>query len=136
MKYRRFGRTNFQVSEVAYGLWGMSGWSGSDDQESLQSMQMAVDLGCNFFDTAWAYGDGKSDSFLGQIIARNRRNRLYAASKIPPKNLQWPASPKYKYQDVFSSDHVFKYARLDYICAGVQLLSDVDTRISFPISAR
>jgi aryl-alcohol dehydrogenase-like predicted oxidoreductase len=112
MKYRRFGRTNFQVSEVAYGLWGMSGWSGSDDQESLQSMQMAVDLGCNFFDTAWAYGDGKSDSFLGQIIARNRGKRLYAASKIPPKNLQWPASPKYKYQDVFSSDHVFKYARL------------------------
>src|ERR1041385_8658872 len=98
MKYRRFGRTNFQVSEVAYGLWGMSGWSGSDDQESLQSMQMAGDLGCNFFYISWAYGGGKSGSFLTQLIA--------------PKNLQWPASPKYKYQDVFPSDHVFKYARL------------------------
>ena len=112
MKYRRFGRTNFEVSEVAYGLWGMSGWSGSDDQESLQSMQLAIDQGCNFFDTAWAYGDGKSDGFLGQIISRNPGKRLYAASKIPPKNLQWPALPKYKYRDVFSSDHVFKYARL------------------------
>ena len=111
MKYRRFGRTNFEVSEVAYGLWGMSGWSGSDDQESLQSMQLAVNQGCNFFDTAWAYGDGKSDGFLGQVVARNPGKRLYAASKIPPKNLQWPASPKYKYGDVFSSDHVLKYAR-------------------------
>ncbi|PYS27269.1 MAG: aldo/keto reductase, partial [Acidobacteria bacterium] len=52
MKYRRFGRTNWEVSEVGYGMWGMGGWSGSDDEESLQSLQHAVDLGCNFFDTA------------------------------------------------------------------------------------
>jgi aryl-alcohol dehydrogenase-like predicted oxidoreductase len=111
MKYRRFGRTGFEVGDIAYGLWGMSGWSGSDDKESLASLQLAVDLGCNFFDTAWAYGDGKSDGLLGQILARNRGKRLYAASKIPPLNLQWPASPKSSYREVFPRGHVLKYAR-------------------------
>ena len=112
MKYRKLGRTNFEVSDIGYGLWGMSGWSGSDDEESLKAMQLAVDLGCNFFDTAWAYGDGKSDGFLGEIMERNKGKRLYAASKIPPKNLKWPASAKDKYGDVFPADHVFKYADL------------------------
>lgn len=110
MKYRKLGRTGFDVSEMAYGLWGMSGWSGSEDSESLQSLQLAVDLGCNFFDSAWAYGGGKSDGLLGKTIAGNPGKRLYAASKIPPKNERWPALPKYKYHDVFPPDHVFKYA--------------------------
>jgi aryl-alcohol dehydrogenase-like predicted oxidoreductase len=112
MKYRKLGRTGFEVSEIAHGLWGMSGWSGSDDRESLAAMQLAVDQGCNFFDTAWAYGEGKSDGLLGEIMARNAGKRLYAASKIPPSNDRWPALPEYKYSDVFSSDHVFKYADL------------------------
>ncbi len=112
MKYRELGRTGFEVSEIAYGLWGMSGWSGSNDNESLESLQLAVDLGCNFFDTAWAYGEGKSDGLLGQILARNRNKRLYAASKVPPMNQKWPALPKFKYQDVFPANHVFKHARL------------------------
>ena len=112
MKYRRLGRTNFEVADIAHGLWGMSGWSGSDDRESLAAMQLAIDLGCNFFDTAWAYGDGKSDGLLGEIMSRNQGKRIYAASKIPPKNLKWPASPKDKLRDVFPADHVFKYAKL------------------------
>jgi aryl-alcohol dehydrogenase-like predicted oxidoreductase len=112
MKYRKFGGTGFQVSEIAPGLWGMSGWSGSQDEESLQALQFAVDLGCNFFDTAWAYGNGKSDGLLGQILARNAGKRLYAASKIPPMNLKWPASRKDKYADVFPAGHVFKHADL------------------------
>ncbi len=112
MKYRKLGRTEFEVSDIGYGLWGMSGWSGSDDSESLSSMQLSVDLGCNFFDTAWAYGDGKSDGLLGEVMQRNSGKRLYAASKIPPANLQWPALPSYKYSDVFSAQHVFKYADL------------------------
>jgi aryl-alcohol dehydrogenase-like predicted oxidoreductase len=110
MKYRTLGRTGFEVGEMAYGLWGMSGWSGSNDQESLGSLQLSVDQGCNFFDTAWAYGEGKSDGLLGDTIARNPGKRLYAASKIPPANDKWPALPEYKYNDVFSPQHVFKYA--------------------------
>jgi aryl-alcohol dehydrogenase-like predicted oxidoreductase len=112
MQYRKLGRTGFEISEIAHGLWGMSGWTGSNDQESLAAMQLAVDLGCNFFDTAWAYGEGKSDSLLGEIMARNSKKRIYAASKIPPANDKWPALPSYKYRDVFSADHVFKYADL------------------------
>jgi aryl-alcohol dehydrogenase-like predicted oxidoreductase len=110
MKYRKLGRTGLEVSEIAHGLWGMSGWSGSEDEQSLQALQLAVDLGCNFFDTAWAYGEGKSDGLLGQILARNKAKRLYAASKIPPMNLKWPPSPNDRYQDVFPAEHVFKYA--------------------------
>jgi aryl-alcohol dehydrogenase-like predicted oxidoreductase len=115
MKYRTLGRTGFEVSEMAHGLWGMSGWSGSDDRESLDALQLATDLGCNFFDTAWAYGDGKSDGLLGEILSRNPSppnpaSRLFAASKIPPLNGKWPATPAYKYQDVFPAAHVFKHA--------------------------
>jgi aryl-alcohol dehydrogenase-like predicted oxidoreductase len=111
MKYRILGRTGFEVSDIAYGMWGMSGWSESDDEESRQAIQLAIDLGCNFFDTAWAYGNGKSDGLLGEAIAKNKGKRIYAASKIPPKNLKWPASPKDKYADVFPADHVFKYSQ-------------------------
>ena len=117
MKYRKLGRTGYEVSEMAHGLWGMSGWSGSEDQESLDALQLASDLGCNFFDTAWAYGQGKSDGLLGEILSRNPSppnpaKRLYAASKIPPLNGKWPARSAYKYQDVFPADHVFKHTDL------------------------
>ena len=112
MKYRKLGRTGFEVSDIAHGLWGMSGWSGSEDRQSLEALQLAVDLGCNFFDTAWAYGDGNSDGLLGKVMAQNPGKRIYAASKIPPKNLQWPASPKDSYTDVFPADHVFHYTDL------------------------
>ncbi len=117
MKYRKLGRTGYEVSEMAHGLWGMSGWSGSEDQESLDALQLATDQGCNFFDTAWAYGQGKSDGLLGEILSRNASppnpaKRLYAASKIPPLNGKWPARSAYKYQDVFPADHVFKHTDL------------------------
>ena len=112
MKYRKLGRTRFDVSDVAHGLWGMSGWSGSDDDESLNALQLAADLGCNFFDSAWAYGDGKSDGLLGETIAKNKGKRLFTASKIPPMNGMWPALPKYKYRDVFPAEHVFRYTDL------------------------
>jgi aryl-alcohol dehydrogenase-like predicted oxidoreductase len=112
MRYRKFGRTAIEISDIAPGLWGMGGWSGSDDKQSLEALQLSVDLGCNFFDTAWAYGEGKSDGLLGQTIAKNKGKRLYAASKIPPKNERWPAQPGYEYRDVFPPDHVFKYANL------------------------
>jgi aryl-alcohol dehydrogenase-like predicted oxidoreductase len=111
MKYRTLGRTGFNSSDIAHGLWGMSGWSGSEDQESLSAMQSAIELGCNFFDTAWAYGQGHSDGLLGQIISRNKDKRLYAASKIPPLNDRWPATPEYKYHEVFPAAHVLSYAQ-------------------------
>ena len=99
MKYRRFGRTGWEVSEIGYGMWGMAGWTNSNDDESLQSLQAAVDRGCNFFDTAYAYGNGRSENLLGQIVKSNPGKRLYTATKIPPKNLKWPALPEYTLVD-------------------------------------
>jgi len=109
VKYRRFGRTGWNVSEMGYGMWGMGGWTGSDDEESMEALQQSVDLGCNFFDTARAYGDGHSESLLGRLIRNNQANRgggkrLYVATKVPPKNLQWPSRREYKLNDCFPPD--------------------------------
>jgi len=111
LRYRTFGRTGWQVSEIGYGMWGMAGWSGSDDDESLSALQLAVDLGCNFFDTAWAYGDGHSERLLGQIVKANPSKRLYTATKVPPKNRQWPTRRGDTLEDVFPPEYIHEYAR-------------------------
>ena len=109
MQYRTFGRTEWKVSEIGYGMWGMAGWTGSDDEESRQSLDRAVELGCNFFDTAWAYGEGKSEELLGELLKRHPGKRLYTASKIPPKNRKWPARDEYSLREVFPADYIREY---------------------------
>lgn len=109
MRYRTFGRTGWQVSEIGYGMWGVAGWTGSDDEESMLSLHRAVELGCNFFDTAWAYGNGHSEELLGQLVRAHPDKKLYVASKIPPKNFKWPAEPSYSLDDCYPPDHIRKY---------------------------
>jgi len=109
MRYRQFGRTGWQVSEIGYGMWGMGGWSNSDDGESLESLQAAVDLGCTFFDTAYAYGEGHSEKLLGQTVRGNPGKRLYTATKIPPMNLEWPARSDSTLKESYPPDHVEEY---------------------------
>jgi aryl-alcohol dehydrogenase-like predicted oxidoreductase len=109
MRYRTFGRTGWSVSEVGYGMWGMAGWTGSDDAESIASLDRAVALGCNFFDTAWAYGDGHSEELLGRLLKRHPNARLYSATKIPPKNRKWPARPQYTLDEVYPPDYIREY---------------------------
>lgn len=109
MKYRRFGRTGWQVSEVGYGMWGMAGWTGSDDRQSLESLRASVERGVNFFDTAWAYGAGHSEKLLGEIVRTFPEKRLYTATKIPPKNLKWPARSNYTLDETFPRDHIRGY---------------------------
>lgn len=109
MRYRTFGRIGWQISDIGYGMWGMGGWSGSDDEESLRSLHRAVELGCNFFDTAWAYGAGHSEKLLGQLVRAYPNKKLYTASKIPPKNFKWPARPSYKLEETFPADHIRQY---------------------------
>ena len=106
MNYRRFGRTGWEVSEIGYGMWGMGGWSGSDDQESLLSLQRAADLGCNFFDTAWAYGEGRSEGLLGQLVRANPQRKLYTATKVPPRNSTWPSRREFTLDDTFPPDYI------------------------------
>jgi aryl-alcohol dehydrogenase-like predicted oxidoreductase len=106
MNHRPFGRLAWQVSELGYGMWGLAGWTGSDDAESRESLQLAVDLGCNFFDTAAAYGEGRSERMLGHLLRDNPDKRLYAATKVPPKNRQWPSRRGVPIDDVFPSDYI------------------------------
>jgi aryl-alcohol dehydrogenase-like predicted oxidoreductase len=106
MHYRPFGRLGWEVSEVGYGMWGLAGWTGSDDNESREALQLAVDLGCNFFDTAAAYGDGRSERILGHLLRDNPDKRLYTATKVAPKNRTWPSRRGFKLDDVFPSDYI------------------------------
>ncbi len=106
MRYRDFGRLGWKVSEVGYGMWGLAGWTGRDDDATRQSLQLAVDLGCNFFDTALAYGDGRSEQFLGDLVRANPGKKLYVASKIPPKNRKWPSRRGFRLEDVFPADYI------------------------------
>jgi aryl-alcohol dehydrogenase-like predicted oxidoreductase len=109
MKLRRFGRTGWQVSEIGYGMWGMAGWTGSDDAESLASLQRSIDLGCNFFDTAWAYGDGHSEQLLGKALRSNPGKKLYVATKVPPKNRRWPSNREFSLDVSYPPEYVFDY---------------------------
>jgi aryl-alcohol dehydrogenase-like predicted oxidoreductase len=120
MNYRRFGRTNWLVSEIGYGMWGMGGWSGSDDEESLRSLQRSVDLGCNFFDTAWAYGEGRSEALLGKLVSANPGKKLYTATKIPPKNSTWPSRREFTLDDTFPPDYVEQRLHESLEHAGVE----------------
>ena len=120
MKYRKLGRINWDVSEIGYGMWGMGGWTGSNDEESMRSLQHAVDLGCNFFDTAWGYGAGKSESLLGELVRANSGNKIYTATKIPPKNFQWPSKRAYSLSDSYPPDHIQEYVEKSLKNAGLE----------------
>lgn len=109
MRYRRLGRTNWQVSELGYGMWGLAGWSGVNPDEVQQALRRAVDLGCNFFDTAWGYGAGKSEAILGQLVRSYPDQKLYTATKVPPRNWKWPSRREYTLDDCFPPDHIEKY---------------------------
>lgn len=109
MRTRRFGRTGWQVSEIGYGMWGMGGWSGSDDAESRASLHRAVEQGCTFFDTALAYGVGKSEALLGEVVRAHPDRGLVVATKVPPKNLKWPGKAEYPVADTFPPDHIHEF---------------------------
>jgi len=106
MQYRTFGRTGWKVSEMGYGMWGMAGWTGSEDTESLNALERAVELGCNFFDTALAYGEGHSEHLLGKLVRAHPEKKLYTASKVPPKNRIWPARREFALDDVYPADYI------------------------------
>ena len=122
MQYRKFGRTGWQVSEVGYGMWGMAGWTGSEEDEVNRSLDRAIELGCNFFDTAWAYGAGLSEEILNKTIQRHPGKRLYVATKIPPKNRKWPSKPDYKLAEVFPSEYIIEYTEKSLKNLGVETI--------------
>lgn len=106
MRTRTFGRLGWQVSEIGFGTWGMGGWSGADDAASRQALDRAVDLGITFFDTALAYGSGRSEQLVGEMLRRHPGKPLYVATKVPPKNLKWPGRASTPAAEAFPADHV------------------------------
>src|SRR4051812_41886994 len=110
MYYRNLGRTGWSLSEIGYGMWGLAGWSGSDDSESLDSLRRSIELGCNFFDTAWGYGKGHSEGILGRVVREHQAQGLVVATKIPPKNFTWPSRRRFTLDECFPPDHIREYA--------------------------
>jgi aryl-alcohol dehydrogenase-like predicted oxidoreductase len=107
MRYRRLGGTGIEVSEIGYGAWGIGGsqWGGADDEESVQALHRAIDLGLNFIDTALAYGEGRSERLVGRVV-RERPETVYVATKVPPKNRIWPAPEGVPLDEVFPAGYV------------------------------
>ena len=107
MHSRRFGRLGWPVSEVGYGLWGMGGWSGSEDDESLAALERSIELGCTFFDTALAYGNGKSEQLLGAGARSDiRASRCTSPPRSRRRTCDWPALAEYPLDEVFPADHI------------------------------
>jgi aryl-alcohol dehydrogenase-like predicted oxidoreductase len=113
MRYRTMGRLGWQVSEIGYGMWGIAGgpggFTGADYDTAPACLDLAVELGCNFFDTAWAYGRGISEQMLGALLRRHPGRKLYVATKLPPKNMEWPPRRDDTLEDVFPSAHIREY---------------------------
>jgi len=120
---RRLSRTGLSVSEIGYGAWGIGGsmWLGAEDQESLRALNRAIDLGVNFIDTAAVYGNGHSEQLVGKVV-RERDERIVVASKIPPKNMTWPAREGTGPDEAFPADHVRKWTERTLSNLGLDVL--------------
>ena len=107
MEYRPLGRTGLSVSAIGYGAWGIGGsqWIGADDAESVRALHRAVELGVNFIDTALGYGLGHSETLVGRVV-RERKEAVYVATKVPPKNRIWPAARGVPVSKVFPAAHI------------------------------
>jgi aryl-alcohol dehydrogenase-like predicted oxidoreductase len=108
MHKRSFGKLNWQVSAIGFGGWaiGGTGWGNQDDGESIRALHKALDMGCNFIDTAQGYGDGRSEQVIGRALKERRGERIYVATKIPPKPGCWPPSPYDRIEERFPDDYL------------------------------
>src|ERR1700754_474809 len=107
MQYRKLGRTGFSVSDIGYGAWGIGGkqWLGGNDDESVTALRRAIELGLNFIDTALAYGDGHSEKLVGRVV-RDSKDKIYVATKVPPKDRVWPAKSDVSIDQVFPYEYI------------------------------
>ena len=123
MRYRKLGRTGFEVSEIGYGAWGIGGaqWQGGTDDESIRALKRAIELGVNFIDTALAYNNGHSERLVGRIVKEARRS-VRVATKVPPKNLLWPARPGIGIEKVFPYDYVIESTEKSLKNLGVETI--------------
>ncbi|OGR80157.1 MAG: aldo/keto reductase [Elusimicrobia bacterium RIFCSPLOWO2_02_FULL_39_32] len=107
MNYRILGKTNLKVSEIGFGAWAIGGgmWGKTDDEVSLKALRRSLDLGVNFIDTAAVYGKGHSEQLIAKVY-RERKGKFFVATKIPPKNWQWPAKKGTPIKEAFPADWI------------------------------
>jgi aryl-alcohol dehydrogenase-like predicted oxidoreductase len=111
MEYRRSERLGTAVSVLGYGMWGLAGWKDTDDSEVERALDESVAAGVTFFDTAFAYGDGRSEAILGKLVKRHPEASLFTASKLPPKNRTWPANAASSLDDCYPPDYIREYTQ-------------------------
>jgi len=121
MELRTAARLGTPTSVLGYGMWGLAGWKDTDDAEVERALDEAVASGITFFDTAFAYGDGRSERILGNLARRNPAP-LFTASKIPPKNRVWPAPANAPLADCFPPDHIREYTERTLANLGLKRL--------------
>jgi len=110
MRYRPFGKSGWNVSEIGFGAWAIGGdmWGPQDDAESLRALHRAVDLGVNFIDTAQGYGKGHSEELIGKFL-RDRTEQLYIATKVPPRpGSPWPPPEDADARQIFPASYIIE----------------------------
>ena len=126
MQYRTLGRTGIRVSEIGFGAWAIGGsaeasgvpigWGKSSDDDSMAAIRRARDLGVTFFDTADSYGFGRSESLLGIVLSRHRKDVVIATKvgvvRTSTGDLRKDFSKQHIYHAVYGS---LKRLRSDYI---------------------
>jgi aryl-alcohol dehydrogenase-like predicted oxidoreductase len=106
MRYRTLGRTGLSVSEIGFGAWAIGGsWGEQKESDSVAALHRALDLGCTFIDTAAGYGDGRSERIVGKVL-RDRKDRVFVATKTPPSPGPWPPTPYCRDDERYSESYL------------------------------
>ena len=111
MKFRPFGKHGFNCSEIGFGAWAIGGsWGTQADTDSIAALNRALDLGCNFIDTAAGYGNGRSEKIIAQVLRdrakAGKKEKIFVATKTPPGPGIWPPSPYCLADQRFSESYV------------------------------
>jgi len=127
MKYRRLGKTGFEVSEIGFGSWAIgSHWGTQSDDDSFEALNAAIDKGVNFIDTAFIYGAGKSERMVAELC-KQRSESIYVTTKTPPVDGPWPPTPycvaAERFPEAYLRERVEEHLKnLDTDCIDVLLL--------------
>jgi aryl-alcohol dehydrogenase-like predicted oxidoreductase len=123
MRYRKLGTAGFEVSEIGYGGWCIGGdwWKGSSDQDALDSMNLAIDLGVTYIDTAIGYGEGHSERLIGQVLS-GRSEEVHVGTKIRPQNFNFTPGPGDAVEEAFPSDWIVECTEQSLRNLGVERL--------------
>jgi aryl-alcohol dehydrogenase-like predicted oxidoreductase len=123
MKYKTFGRLGWQVAEIGFGAWAIGGgWGAQRDEDSLAALRRALDLGCNFIDTAQGYGNGRSEQLIGKLLKERKGERIYVATKIPPAPGDWPPSPYDRIEERYSPEYLRRQLEISLRNLGVDCI--------------